>query len=64
MKILVFRLTEAAQTWYVWACPSSQLHSFGSRREAQRFADQLAEAHAEAAPVEMEQSIVQAAALI
>jgi hypothetical protein len=63
MKILVFRVTDAGQTWYVWPCPSPRLYSFGSNADAQHFANQLAEAH-EGTLVRMEASIEQAAALI
>ncbi len=63
MKILVFRMTEAGQTWYVWACPSPRLYSFGSNADAQYFACQLAEATG-GTPVHLVRSIGQAAALI
>jgi hypothetical protein len=63
MKILVFRLTEAGQTWYVWACPSPRLYAFGSNADARYFANQLAEATG-VPPVHQVRSIEQAAALI
>lgn len=63
MEILVFRVTEAGQTWYVWPCPSPRLYSFGSNADAQYFANELAEA-TEGTPVHPVRSIEQAAALI
>jgi hypothetical protein len=64
MKIVIFRLTEADNTWYVWPCLTAQLYSFDSRQVAEHFAGQLAEANPGGMPVHMECSIEQAAALI
>jgi hypothetical protein len=64
MKILVFRLTEADGTWYVWPCAHPQLYTFDTKPEADRFAGQLAEANPGGLPVHMECTIEQAAALI
>jgi hypothetical protein len=63
MNILIFRLTDADGTWYVWPCNFPQLYSFGSNTDAQHFASQLAKAQ-EGTLVQMERSIEQAATLI
>ncbi len=64
MKIVVFRLSEADGTWYVWPCMSPQLYSFDSRTDADEFARQVAEAHPGGTPIHMDRTIEQAAALI
>ena len=63
MNILIFRLTDADSTWYVWPSESPQVYSFRSNADAQRFAKQLSEAHG-GTPVHMERPIEQTAALV
>ena len=63
MNILVFQLTDADDTWYVWHSESPQLYSFRSNADAEQFAKRLSEAHG-GTPVHIERAIEQTAALV
>ncbi len=42
MKIMIFRVAEADQAWYVWPCVSLRLYCFPSKLEAEEFAREWA----------------------